>query len=508
MPIATLLSAGLQGIDATPIYVEIDITRGLPGWSTVGLPESAVRESKERVISSIHNCGYQFPFRRITLNLAPADVKKTGTAFDLPIAIGLLAAAEMIPLESLRGYAFLGELSLDGSLRPIRGALSAAALVKEQGWRGLILPCDNLQEAGLMSQTPIFGARRLPDVVEFLMGKGELLRPDQLPPICKVPERNAPDFSEVKGQGQAKRALEIAAAGFHNVMMVGPPGTGKSLLASCLPSILPPMSFEESLVTTKIYSLVGRLNPGAGMVSQRPFRAPHHGISDAGLIGGGNIPRPGEVSLAHNGVLFLDEIGEFKRHVLESLRQPLESRLVTISRARHSLSYPAGFLLAAAMNPCPCGHLGNPLIACVCSPGAIQRYQSKISGPLLDRFDLRLTVPSLPFDELKSRQLGETSAVIRERVVAAQNRQGQRLKEKGLRFNSQMAGADIRNHCRLGPEAESLLKLGMEKWAWSARAYHRILKVARTIADLDGTEEIEISHLSEAMAYRSEEKPS
>lgn len=505
MPIATLLSAGLQGIDATPIHVEVDITRGLPGWSTVGLPESAVRESKERVISSIHNCGYQFPFRRITLNLAPADVKKSGTAFDLPIAIGLLAAAEILPLESLAGYGFLGELSLDGGLRPIRGALSAAALAKESGWHGLILPLENLHEASLIGDIAALGARNLPEVVEFLKGRGPLPLAKDIPPPPIPRPQAMPDLAEVKGQGHAKRALEVAAAGFHNVMMVGPPGTGKTLLASCLPSILPKLSPEESLTTTKIYSLVGRLNLDSGLVAQRPFRAPHHTISEAGLIGGGSIPRPGEVSLAHHGVLFLDEIGEFKRHVLEALRQPLESHTVTISRARHSLSYPARFLLAAAMNPCPCGNLDNPRAPCVCPPAAVLRYQSKISGPLLDRFDLRLTVPALNFEELKSATPGESSREIRERVDQAQARQRRRLAETGLMFNSQMGPKELRTYCKLKAETESLLKIAVEKWGWSARAYHRVLKVARTIADLAESEEIETIHLSEAMAYRSEE---
>lgn len=505
MPLATLLSAGLHGIDATPIHVEVDITRGLPGWSTVGLPESAVRESKERVISSIHNCGYQFPFRRITLNLAPADVKKSGTAFDLPIAIGLLAAAEILPAEALQGYGFLGELSLDGGLRPIRGALSAAALAKERAWRGLILPFENLHEAGLIQEVATLGARSLPEVVEFLKGRGPLPLATEIPPPCPPKATNLPDLAEVKGQGHAKRALEVAAAGFHNLMMVGPPGTGKTLLASCLPSILPPMSREESLTTTKIYSLVGRLPPETGLLTQRPFRAPHHTISEAGLIGGGGVPRPGEASLAHNGVLFLDEIGEFKRHVLEALRQPLESHGVTIARARHSLSYPARFLLAAAMNPCPCGNLGNARAPCVCPTAAVRRYQNKVSGPLLDRFDLRLTVPALDFEALRSNARGESSREVQERIARAHERQGRRLAGEGLSFNSQMGPAELRRHCRLEADSEELLKTAVEKWGWSARAYHRVLKVARTISDLAGAERIETEHLSEAMAYRSEE---
>lgn len=496
----------MTGIDATTVHVEVDLNKGLPGWSTVGLPESAVREAKERVISAIHNSGYQFPFRRITLNLAPADVKKSGTAYDLPIAVGLLVAAELLSPESILGFGMLGELSLDGRLRPVRGALSAAVLAKQQGWRGLILPLENLPEAGLIDGVELRGAADLPQVVEFLAGSRTLPRPQELPPPQPRSPASVPDFGMVKGQAHVKRALEIAAAGFHNLLMVGPPGTGKSLLASCLPSILPPMAFEESLTTTKIYSLLGKLKPMEGLVRQRPFRAPHHTISDAGLIGGGNIPRPGEVSLAHNGVLFLDEIGEFKRHVLEALRQPLESHVVTISRAQHSLSYPARFLLAAAMNPCPCGQLGNPLSACVCPPPAVLRYQNKLSGPLLDRFDLKVEVPALPFAELHGAAHAEPSAAIRERVRAACGRQALRWRGSAITANSQMGPVEIQRHCRLNAESETLLKMAVEKWAWSARAYHRVLKVARTIADLAGSGEIETPHLSEAMGYRSGER--
>ncbi|HCU24748.1 MAG TPA: ATP-dependent protease [Deltaproteobacteria bacterium] len=499
---ATLLSAGLLGIEAYPIHVEVDITKGLPGWSTVGLPESAVRESKERVISSIHNCGYEFPFRRITLNLAPAGVKKQGTGFDLPIAVGLLTASEKLPKTRLGDYLLLGELSLQGQLRPVRGALSVARLAQRQGLKGLILPLENASEAAMIGGLEVWGARDLPEVVEFLCGRIQLQAPSELPPT-PLSAVAAPDFSEVQGQAHAKRAMEVAAAGFHNLMMVGPPGTGKSLMAGCLPSILPPMSLEESLTTMQIYSLVGQLQEPGRLMKQRPFRAPHHTISDAGLIGGGSFPRPGEVSLAHNGVLFLDEIPEFKRNALESLRQPLESHQVILSRAQCQIMYPSRFLLVGAMNPCPCGQRGNPRSTCLCPVGTVQRYQGRISGPLLDRFDLKVEVPALSYSDLQKNSPEEASATILERVLAARERQQSRFRGTALLYNAQMRGREIREFCRLDAEGEALLEAAVQKWALSARAYHRILKVTRTLADLDGDENISLAHLSEAIAYRT-----
>jgi magnesium chelatase family protein len=503
---ATLLSAGLMGVDAYPIHVEVDITRGFPAWSTVGLAESAVKESKERVLSAIANCGYNIDYQRITLNLAPADIKKSGTAYDLPIAVGLLAAGDLLPRKEFKDYLLLGELSLNGKLRPIRGALSVAILAKQMGLKGTILPFENVWEANLIPDIEILGAPDLPAVVEFLLGQGPLSTAHDLPKPNRQSQERPPDFCEVKGQAYAKRALEVAAAGFHNVLLVGPPGTGKSMLASRLPSILPQMSFEESLSTTKIYSLMGLLKTGEAVIQNRPFRTPHHTISDAGLIGGGTQPRPGEVSLAHNGVLFLDELTEFKKHVLESLRQPLEAQSVTIARAMQSLTYPARFLLAAAMNPCPCGHFGNPQVTCLCSGPLIQRYQSKISGPLLDRIDLQIDVPPLSFSELSEKDMGEPSDKIRERVQLARERQLSRFKGTMFCSNSQMGPREIRQYCELDPEGEKLLELAIKKWGLSARAFNRILKVARTIADFEGSDKLRNSHLSEAIGYRSLDK--
>ncbi len=506
MPMSTFLSAGLMGIDAYPVHVEVDISLGMAAWSTVGLAESAVKESKERVISAIHNCGYEFPFRRVTLNLAPADVKKNGTAFDLPVAVGLLAAGGTLTQNICKEYFFLGELSLDGRLRPVRGILSVAILAREMGLKGLVIPQANVWEAQHIREIEILGAQDLPQVVEFLLGTQSLPTIEDLPAPPAPEVEPLPDFCDVKGQAYAKRALEVAAAGFHNVLLVGPPGTGKSMLASRLPSILPPMTFEESMTTTRVYSLLGLLKVGESLVQHRPFRSPHHTVSDAGLIGGGTNPRPGEVSLAHNGVLFLDELTEFRKNVLESLRQPIETQYVTIARAMHSLTYPARFLLAAAMNPCPCGHFGNPQGNCLCSAVSIQRYQSKISGPLLDRIDLQIDVPPLSYAELSEKTLAEPSTQIRDRVQRAWERQMKRFQGTKLCSNSQMRPREIRQYCELNVESEKLLELAIKKWGLSARAYNRILKVARTIADLEDNEAIATNHLGEAIGYRSLDK--
>lgn len=504
MTVTTLLSAGLQGIDAYPVHVEVDINRSnLPHWSTVGLAESAVREAKDRVRAALKNCGYTLPCSRITLNLAPANIKKVGTAFDLPIAVGLLAASDLLPPDPLKGLIFLGELSLEGKVRPIPGALSVALWAKNQGLKALVLPEANLAETHPIEGITIYGAPDLPAVIQFLAGTRTL--PCSLTTLTEsTPSPSLlPDLSEVRGQDHAKRALEITAAGYHNLLMKGPPGTGKSLLASRLPSLLPPLSFQESLETTQIYSLLGQLQPHQGLIVQRPFRSPHHTVSDAGLIGGGSVPRPGEVSMAHNGVLFLDELPEFRRNALEALRLPLETHEVTLSRAMSSLTFPARFLLVAAMNPCPCGYQGSSQKNCTCSEMRIQRYQSKVSGPLLDRMDLHIEVPLLNFKEITELPRGESSANVRNRVQQAWELQKQRFIHHPSTWNSQMSPSDIEKFCPVQEDAKKILKMAMEKWGLSVRAYHRVLKVARTIADLEACETLKTSHVGEALSYRT-----
>jgi magnesium chelatase family protein len=497
-----IYSAGLIGIDAYLIDVELHISLGLPTWNTVGLPESAVKESKDRVISAVHTCEYEFPYRKITINLAPADIKKEGTAYDLPIAIGLLSAAGLLPQEVARSYLIVGELSLTGKVRKIRGALSIALLARDLNMKGVIVPAENYGEASVVEGIEVLGAQNLPQVVEFLTLGTPIPIPEIKRKKQKAKESESLNLAEVRGQAYAKRALEIAAAGFHNVLLQGPPGTGKTMLASRLASILPEMSFEESLTTTKIYSLMGLTSKDTSLVKQRPFRSPHHTISDAGLIGGGSHPKPGEVSLAHNGVLFLDELTEFHRNVLESLRQPLESGKVTIARASQSITYPARFLLAAAMNPCPCGHYGNPQGQCHCTVHQLRKYQTKISGPLLDRIDLRVEVPSVTYEELTASKNEEDSELVRMRVTASQQRQEARLKEHGLRFNSQMGPRRIKETCKLDESGQKILETAMKKWQLSARAFDRTLRVARTIADLKGEEVISSSSVTEAVQYR------
>lgn len=502
--LSQVISGALLGIDGYVVEVQVDLARGLPYFATVGLPEGAVRESKDRVKAALKNCGYTFPRERITVNLAPADVKKTGAGFDLPMAVGLLAAQGLLEPDRLPRYLLAGELSLDGRLRPVRGALSLAMAAQQAGLTGIILPEENAPEAAVVQEIEVLPAAHLPAIIEFLNGDGELSPMSvDLTAIFDAKDTTGLDLNDVRGQEHVKRALEVAAAGGHNLIMIGPPGSGKTMLAQRLPSILPPLTFEEALGTTRIYSAVGLVPEGQALVTTRPFRAPHHTISDAGLIGGGAIPRPGEVSLAHHGVLFLDELPEFKKNVLEVMRQPLEDGRVTVSRAAMSLTFPAQFMLVAAMNPCPCGYYGDLVKECVCTPTQVQRYRSHISGPLLDRIDLHVEVPAVKYKELGTGASGEPSEVIRERVKAARRRQAERLSPMGLFANAQMQNRHLRRFCRLDDAGQKLLETAMQKLGLSARAYTRIIKLARTIADLEGAGGIQSHHISEAIGYRS-----